>query len=339
MDNLLECDEHQAEKEAQEGLLDFRLLRLHDDQVLFDAVRKNLAQIRQRKQIKTPDHRTRKSVLDFATHGGYYRFGAEEVEALRAFDFLDRILLNGQLNGEEAAETNAASAVTCLLEEETCSTHSPLPPASIGSPMVNTPVAGFAFNYSEEDTEKAPAEQSQDIPARRISHVDGFGKATTPELSQLRKLVIDDHDNMGPPNSIYGTPGARKRVIVRASSTLVDDVKEISAKKKRPSSMVLPKSATPTNFRRQASDPHILEPSPQATAVETTDLSKGRGWTQSDDQSLNSLVCSPSEGKNSAFVVKIVANKKKRQSAPTPTAVPNSSHPLLPRQQMITTEL
>lgn len=339
MDNLLECDEHQAEEEAQEGLLDFRLLRLHDDQVLFDAVRKNLAQIRQRKQIKTPDHRTRKSVLDFATQGGYYRYGAEEEEALRAFDFLDRLLLGGQLDGEEAAETNAASAVTCLLEEETCSMHSPPPPASIGSPMVNTPVAGFAFNYSEEDTKRASAEQSQDIPARKISHVDGFGKATTPELSQLRKLVTGDHDNTSPPNSIYGTPGARKRVIVRASSTLVDDVKEISAKKKRPSSMILSKSVTPTNFPRLASDTDTPEPSPQATAVETTDRPKWRGRTQSDDQSLRPLVYSPSEAKSSAFVVKIVPSKKQRQSAPTPPAVPNSSHPLLPRQQMITTEL
>lgn len=341
MDNLLECDEHKAEEEAREGLLDFRLLRLHDDQVLFDAVRRNLAQIRQRKQIKTPDHRTRKSVLDFASQGGYYRYGAEEEEALRAFDFLDRILLDGQ-GGEEAAETSAASAVTCVREDTPCSTLSPLPPTSIASPMVNSPSTGLAFSYSEVDTvrggEGDTGDASQGVLARKISHVDGFGKATTPELSQLRKLATSGSDNTGLPDSIYGTPGARKRVIVRASSTLVEDVKDINAKKKRPRSMIYSKSLTATNFPQPASDSDTAEPLPRATTVDTTDFPKMRARAQSDDRNLRPHVHSQTEGKNSAFVAKIVSNKKKKP-APSPQAVPNSSHPFLPRQPMVTTEL
>lgn len=329
MDNLLECDEHQAEEEAQEGLLDFRLLRLHDDQVLFDAVRKNLAQIRQRKQIKTPDHRTRKSVLDFLTQGGYYRYGVEEEDALRAFDFLDTILLGG----EKAAERSATSAVTCIREETPFSSVSPLPPASIASPMVSTPASAFAFNYSEEETKKAatgdPGDNSPGVPARKISHVDDFGKATTPELSQLRKLATSgSSDNMPSPDSLYGTPGVRKRVIVRASSTLVEDMKGASAKKKRPRSMIFP-----TNFPQRESDSDTPEPSPGATTVDVF-LPKMRGRAQSDDRNLLARYPQP-EGKGSQFN----SNKKRNQSVPTSSAVPNSPHPFLPRQQMITTEL
>ena len=331
MDNLLECDEHQAEEEAQEGLLDFRLLRLHDDQVLFDAVRKNLAQIRQRKQIKTPDHRTRKSVLDFLTQGGYYRYGAEEEDALRAFDFLDTILLGGK-DGVKAAERSATSAETCIREETPCSTLSPLPPASIASPMVSTPASDFAFNYSKKETKKAatgdPGDGSPGVPARKISHVDDFGKATTPELSQLRKLAASGSDNTGPPDSLYGTPGVRKRVIVRASSTLVEDMKNASAKKKRPRSMIFP-----TNFPQRESDSDTPEPSPGATTVDVF-LPKMRGRAQSDDRNLLAHHPQP-EGRSSQFN----SSKKRNQSVPTSPAAPNSQHPFLPRQQMITTEL
>lgn len=329
VDNLLESDEHQAEVDAQEGLLDFRLLRLHDDQVLLDAVRKNLAQIRQRKQIKMPDHRMRKSVLDFATQGGYHRYGAEEEEALRAFDFLDGILVNGQ-DEEEAAEAIAASSVSCVLAEETYSMHSPLPPASIASPVVSKPITSFVFNDNEEDAERSSAEGTRVTPVHKISPVDGFGKATTPELSQLRKLVIGGRDDTAPPTSIYGTPGTRKKVIVRASSTLVDDVKDSSAKKKKPKSMVRAESVIPTILPQQASDSDTPEPSPRVIAVETDPPTKGRGRANSDDQILRSCIDNQPETENSGFVGKLIGNRRKKQSAPTTAAVP---------RQMITTEL
>ena len=292
MDDLLETDEQQAEVDAQEGLLDFRLLRLHDDQVLFDAVRKNLAQIRQRKQIKMPDHRTRKSVLDFASQGGYHRYGAEEEEALRAFDFLDRILVNGQ-EDEDAAEANAASSMSTVLAEETYLMHSPLPPASIASPVTNKPITGFAFNGNEEDTKRSSAQRTQNSPVHKISPVDGFGKATTPELSQLRKLVISDRVDPAPPTSIYGTPGTRKKVIVRASSMLVDDVKDNTTKKK-PNNMVRAESVIPTVLLPAMSDTDTQELSPQDTAVDTP---KARSRTKSEGQGPHSSVFNQSETK------------------------------------------
>ena len=196
MDRLLENDEQLADQEAQEGFLDFRLLRLHDDRMLVDAVRRNLAQIRQRKQIKMPDHRTRKSVIDFQRQGFYHRFGAAEEEALSAFNFLDDYSMD---SSDDLSDPSTAAAPA---------TESPIP--------MNHSL--FIFEEGDDSPRSTPEPKKGNIVSRIMSS-NGKINAFTPDINGTRK---HNTKNLGEANSafIYGTPSAGKKIIVRASSTL-----------------------------------------------------------------------------------------------------------------------
>ena len=208
VDHLLEDDEDLAEKEAQEGFLDFRLLRLHDDHMLVDAVRKNLAQIRQRKQIKTPDHRVRKSIIDFTSRGYYHRFGAKEKEVLALFDFLDDY--DVETPTDESDET----------EVDDCILPSPLTP----------PLTHSNDTFNPESTSGSPQHENKsgDDVAAPIGHKYSSQpdrKALTPDFSPRRKLEHSSEKTTGDV-SIYATPGLRKKKItVKAASNLAEDTK------------------------------------------------------------------------------------------------------------------
>ena len=207
VDHLLENDEDLAEKEAQEGFLDFRLLRLHDDHMLVDAVRKNLAQIRQRKQIKTPDHRVRKSIIDFTSRGYYHRFGAKEKEILALFDFLDDYDL--ETPTDESDET----------EVDDCILPSPLTPVLTHSNDTFDPesISGsLQCENTSGDNVNAPVGHKYSLQSDR--------KSLTPDFSPRRKLEHSS-DKTGDV-SIYATPGLRKKKItVKVPSNLAEDTK------------------------------------------------------------------------------------------------------------------
>jgi hypothetical protein len=226
VDHLLANDEDLAEKEAQEGFLDFRLLRLHDDHMLVDAVRKNLAQIRQRKQIKTPDHRVRKSIVDFTSKGYYQRFGAKEVETLAFFDFLNDYDTDSLSDdSDEASGAILPSSPAPLLNQSMCSDDDESPADVLRS-----------SNSRSTDTASIPTGQST------LLH----RKALTPDFSLWKKLDLSG-DKKAYHNgdiSVYATPGLRKkRILVKAASSLAEDTKVKKTDKKvssrRPKSMIL----------------------------------------------------------------------------------------------------
>lgn len=87
VDRLLEKEERKAAEDEKEGLLDFRLLRSTDEN-LMQKVRRNLARIKQANNSTTKDH---SSVIEFAQKGYYNRFATPEQDALATFEFLKTI--------------------------------------------------------------------------------------------------------------------------------------------------------------------------------------------------------------------------------------------------------